>query len=396
VEAEMNAGRLWDAIIIGAGPAGSLAAFLLARLNYSVLLVDKARFPRHKVCGCCLNGVSLQLLNKFGLGKVIECLDPVPLHSFCLRTPGNSLEINLLDSVALSREALDLSLISCAVNHGAVFLAESTAYVSSAEPTGRNVSITNENGEALLKGRVVIVADGITGRSLEKLPEFAPQIQAGSRIGAGTVLSFAPSYYRPGTIYMSSGKGGYVGMVRLEDARLDLACAFDLEFVRSSGGPANAALKILTEAGMIELPELRSSIWQGTGALTRSRRRKAAERLFVIGDAAAYAEPFTGEGISWALMSASAVVPIASAAIKSWSARLVTVWTKEHSRLIGSRQSTSASLARLLRSAKLTTLSLEALKRMPYIADALLLYLNSPAKTLAIDSLNESTYLAEG
>src|SRR5262249_23647918 len=46
--------RRWDAVVVGAGPAGALAARELARLGAAVLLVDRATFPRWKVCGCCL------------------------------------------------------------------------------------------------------------------------------------------------------------------------------------------------------------------------------------------------------------------------------------------------------------------------------------------------------
>ena len=60
--------ELWDAVVIGAGPAGSMTARELARLGRKVLLVDKAAFPRGKVCGCCLSGSALTTLRSVGLG----------------------------------------------------------------------------------------------------------------------------------------------------------------------------------------------------------------------------------------------------------------------------------------------------------------------------------------
>ena len=65
------AGRRWDVIVVGAGPGGALLAGLLARSGKQVLLVDKGEFPRHKVCGCCLNGTSLAVLERCGLGSLV-------------------------------------------------------------------------------------------------------------------------------------------------------------------------------------------------------------------------------------------------------------------------------------------------------------------------------------
>src|SRR5262249_19506522 len=59
--------RRWDAAIVGAGPAGAVAASTLARSGWSVLLVDRASFPRGKVCGCCLGGAALDALEQAGV-----------------------------------------------------------------------------------------------------------------------------------------------------------------------------------------------------------------------------------------------------------------------------------------------------------------------------------------
>ena len=73
------AGTSWDVVVVGAGPAGSMAALEIARRGPSVLLVDKARFPRYRVCGCCLNGRALSLLGSAGLGGLVDEQDPVAL-----------------------------------------------------------------------------------------------------------------------------------------------------------------------------------------------------------------------------------------------------------------------------------------------------------------------------
>jgi flavin-dependent dehydrogenase len=59
----------WDIDVIGAGPAGAVAARQLARHDFDVLLVDKLPFPRDKVCGCCVNAAALRVLRRAGLGS---------------------------------------------------------------------------------------------------------------------------------------------------------------------------------------------------------------------------------------------------------------------------------------------------------------------------------------
>ena len=60
-----------DAVVIGAGPAGSVAARERALRGCSVLLVEKARVPRAKVCGCCVNGAAVRTLQRLGLSHVL-------------------------------------------------------------------------------------------------------------------------------------------------------------------------------------------------------------------------------------------------------------------------------------------------------------------------------------
>ena len=71
----------WDAIVIGAGPAGALSATLLARQGSSVLLVERRAFPRRKVCGGCLNARALSSLDRACLGASVRALGATPLHT---------------------------------------------------------------------------------------------------------------------------------------------------------------------------------------------------------------------------------------------------------------------------------------------------------------------------
>ncbi len=350
----------WDALVIGAGPAGSVTARELALRGRRVLLVDKARFPRSKVCGCCLNGAAIDTLERLGLGDVLA--DAVPLNRVNISAGSRSAEVRLRPGVAISRAIFDARLIDAAVRAGVEFRPETTVNPSRRDPT-----------ESEFDARVVIVASGLTGG--DGTPE------PGSRIGGGVVLAAegAPGFFAPGSIYMATGRSGYVGLVRVEDNRLDIAAAFDPAFVKSAGGLGLAAVTILQEVGWPVPAGLAGAAWKGTPALTRHPRQIASDRLFVVGDAAGYVEPFTGEGMAWAIMSAAALAPIAA---KAWHPSLIREWETTHRRIVGRRQRTCRVVARVLRSPLLTSLAVRALGMMPILARPVVAALNRPSPML--------------
>mgnify|MGYP003352575700 CR=1 FL=1 len=99
-------GNRADVIVIGAGPAGSVAARQLALSGRQVLLLDKKRFPRRKVCGACLNYSAVTLLDEIGLGGVLRDGDGPEIRRFELRADSRRLSLPLPSGRAISRAAL--------------------------------------------------------------------------------------------------------------------------------------------------------------------------------------------------------------------------------------------------------------------------------------------------
>ena len=95
VTLEEAARRTWDAVVVGAGPAGATAARELARRSVAVLLVDRAAFPRWKVCGCCLNGRAAAVLRTAGLGALTAGCRAVPLECVQLAAGGRQARVPL-------------------------------------------------------------------------------------------------------------------------------------------------------------------------------------------------------------------------------------------------------------------------------------------------------------
>jgi menaquinone-9 beta-reductase len=384
---EQAAGRTWSVVVVGAGPAGAVAAGLLARAGAGVLLVDRSSFPRAKVCGCCLNGRALSALADAGLGDLPARLGAVPVTAFRLAAGGREAELRLDRGVSLSREAFDAALIRHAIECGADFL-PATRATNVARPSGeaRWLHLAGQSGEREVAARVVLAADGLGGSLLAEGPP--TRSRPGSRIGAGVVVDFATPFYAPGTIYMAAGTSGYVGLVRLESGALDIACAIDPGAVRSAHGPGVVAARILEEAAWPAPANLADAGWRGTAPLTRQARRVAGHRLFGLGDATGYVEPFTGEGMAWAMSSAVALAPIARAAAQAWRPELAHLWRQTHRSLVTRRQRVCRIAAEVLRRPWLAALAVRCLARLPMLGWPMVQHLNAPAVSRFISEGN--------
>jgi 2-polyprenyl-6-methoxyphenol hydroxylase-like FAD-dependent oxidoreductase len=218
----------------------------------------------------------------------------------------------------------------------------------------------------------VIVASGLANNDTP--PE------AGSRIGAGASVSAdaVPPFFAPGTIFMATARGGYVGLVRVEDGRLDVAAAFDVAFVKAHGGLGPAAEAVLAEVGWPRIASLAELPWKGTPALTRRPNALAGERWFAVGDAAGYVEPFTGEGMAWAVLSAAAVAPLAARAVRNWEPAIAREWSRTYHRLLDRRQRVCRIVSRVLRSPRLMGVAVRTLSVLPMLARPLVAALNRP------------------
>lgn len=341
-----------DVIVIGAGPAGGLAALLLAQEGLRVLLVDRRPFPRYKVCGACLNARALAILRTADLEDEVRSLPGVPLTRVSFSSGGRRLQLPLTEGLAVARDRLDAVIVEAGVRAGVEFVPETTATVlpGSHGLFSRSVQLASHGQHPReVAARVVLAADGLGQSSLQQLPEFSNQIAPGSRIGLGTTVTEFPECYESGAIYLAVGREGYVGLVRTADGELNVAAAVDGAFVKRIGGPPQAAASLLESARCPAVPSLAGADWHGTPPLTRTPSRVAGHRLLLLGDSTGYVEPFTGEGMAWALGAAELIVPLARLAVERWDPLVGEAWTNLCRQKIGSRQRWCRILAGLVR-----------------------------------------------
>jgi len=299
-----------------------------------------------------------------------------------------------------------MGLVAAAVESGAIFLPGTTAILSEASSFCRKVILRSNGQQMEAEASLVLAADGLGGMRCAQNPKsearnpkqiqstksqipnqaavvgrqtsnIRQDIRQDSRIGAAVIIEHGPSFYQPGAIYMACGTGGYVGLVRLEDDRLNIAAAFDPEALKDARHAGRLAARILNEACLPLLPDLADLHWKGTPSLTRRASCMAGERLFVLGDAASFVEPCTGEGITWALRAAVAVAPLAERAVRAWNPSLEDQWTTTFDREVARRQIICRLTAAALRRPRLTAWAARLLAVFPSLSGPVLRRLNT-------------------
>jgi len=353
--------RRWDAVVIGAGPAGAVAARVMAQRGAAVLLVDKASFPRPKVCGGCLSSAALDLLGQANLSHIVRDLGAPVLDTLQWHYGRWCVQLGLPAGAIVSRRALDAALVRAALAAGVTFVPNVSATVGEVGEQGRMLQLRSGAMQAPVMARVVIAASGLAGAAVCGKPHVARR----SWIGLGTSLpALAEGVCRRGEIRMCCGRRGYVGMAQLAGGCVNVAAALDPLLIRECGGAAPAVRRVLHETG-VEVVGLDSVAWRGTPLLSQRPAQLGLRRLLLIGDAAGYVEPFTGEGITWALASALAVVEPALGAVQRWRDTMVDDWTMRHRQLLSRQQAVCAAITGGLRIPALAGTALGAVRWFP-------------------------------
>ena len=362
--------RQWDVVVVGAGIVGAMSALHLARARLRVLLVEKSAWPRAKACGGCLNAAALRALANSG----IELRDGSECTGMRLYCRGRTAHLPLPPGMAISRMRLDAILVRHAIDAGVSFLPATRAALEGYTQHGRRVALRNPSTRHTVDARVVLDCGGLATRLL---PDPDWRIAPRARIGVAATLPDAPAGYGPGVIHMACATQGYVGLVRAENGTANIAAALDPTRCHEVGGPAAAVAEILRAEDLPVIQDLHCLDWRGTPRLTRTRRRLGAERrVLVLGDAAGYVEPFTGEGMAWAMADAAAMLPFVREAVECWTDDVASRWSARHRRMLRTRQRVCRGISGLLRHPSLLAAALPLLDRAPAMVAPLTAWLN--------------------
>jgi menaquinone-9 beta-reductase len=318
---------MFDVAIIGSGPAGSSCAAFCAQAGLQTLLLERELFPREKVCGDCLNPGCWPVLRRLQLVERVRTLphgvlDRVEFIGIAGRLLAVTLPAGDDAEIAVKRSLFDHLMMTRAREFGATIWEESTVTaLSPPNAATRNWTITASGKTS--QARVLVAADG-RNSTVARLCNVLPR-NARERVALQTHVPLPRDFGN--RVVLQFLRDGYSGQAPVGEGQLNL-CLVSV--------PARiSALRSWAEARFGISPE---HSWRTITPLTRAPISPARPSLFFIGDAARVVEPFTGEGIYYALASGE----LAAAAILSQhkgrnEAEVAKEYTAAHAKLYRGR-----------------------------------------------------------
>jgi flavin-dependent dehydrogenase len=353
-----------DVLVVGGGPAGSSCAIALAREGANVMLVDAQARGRDKCCGHCLSGRAWKIVSELGLRELVESVSTGATAQVAWRSGAQGFEMNLPAFGAITpRVELDKKLLDEAERVGVRVVQPATAKWLDAQ----KFAVRLAEHTCVVDAKLVIAADGL-GSGIARARGWNPT-------SPGRKYGFAGSWRAPNALANWSGeriemrvvRGGYLGMVAESHEQIHVAGLID----RNSklGRPDELLNEVARSWPLLAaaLQEGRPSRWNAAGPLPWKPTRIADESTALVGDAAGYAEPFSGEGMRWAFESAYGLTR-AWRQHGGWSAEAAQTYSKWHSDHIASRQQKTLRMAWFLEQPTRAYVICKAARTFPRVA----------------------------
>ncbi len=317
-----------DVIVVGGGPGGSATALRLARAGHRVTLLDRARFPRHKACSEYTSPQTLRHLDGLGVLHELDAGLGTALRGTRVTAAGGQVLTGDFSraggtpfrptGLALPRLVLDHVLLRAAADAGVTVREGMTVLdLRGADAEGRAVQVRDGDGAVhRLRARVVVGADGLRSTVARR----AGLRRAGRLRRVAFVAHVRDVRGLSDIAELHVGVRGYVGLNPLGHGVTNVALVVPATDAANAKGQVHAFVQSRLDAlpgvrGRVDLARMTGELMT-TGPFDATTRRSVDDALLLVGDAADFFDPFTGEGICTALAGADLAAGVISRALR--------------------------------------------------------------------------------
>lgn len=332
--AEGSLPRSAEVVVVGGGPAGAATAWWLARAGIGVVVLDKARFPRPKPCSEYMSPQASRLLEEMGVLGEVERAGAAQLAGMVIRAPNGALIRGVFAGahrwrghrdrgLSLQRTLLDPILLDAARRAGARVVEGARVQDVVLDQAGRasGVSLANSDGTTTtLPARLVVGADGLRSVVARRLG-LTRMSRFPRRIALVAHYAGIAGIGELGEMHVE--REGYLGVADVGNGLANVAVVIPA----SRADELSAGTEAFLERWIASRPQLRDRFagarratpLRTTGPFASRARRGWAPGAALVGDAADFFDPFTGEGIYAALRGGELLAPYAVAALAARS-----------------------------------------------------------------------------
>lgn len=393
----MNA-NVADVVVVGGGVAGAAIARLLGEAGHSVIVLDKARFPRDKPCGEGIMPTGVRLLDRWGLWKRIPPAQSHPISEVRFEVDGASVQGRFPDvgdgyrtGLGVRRLVLDEVLLRHAGSHPNVVVREGERATDIRSNDGREVEIVTDAGR--YRGQLVVGADGI--RSLVRRRLGMPLVRGRrQRFGVRAHFQLPAGRLLDDYVCVRLDRGTQYFTTPVGEHELQVSLLVEKSGMRSYAGQLDQAfveaLSCHPQLDRLLADAERISPVLACGPFDVRPLRRAADRAVLVGDAGGYLDPITGEGISLALQGAVWAAEVIDDAVRSGdvSARRLLAYDSRFTRAVRQHRWLTRTLLTISRHPRLAKRVFAKLSRCSDVYTKLL-GVNCGALSLADVTANE-------
>lgn len=371
----------WDVLVAGAGPAGSATAALLAAQGARVLLVERAVFPRAKPCAEYLSPEAGRLLDALGVLEEVSAGAARLTGMRVISPAGRAFEGRFRAvgggtpfrpwGLALPRARLDAILAANAVDRGATLREGTAVEAFTASRTGVTATLRGGGVWDTVRAAVLVGADGLRSRVARALG--VARRRGPQRVAFVTHVPDVRDMDDVGEMHVV--RGGYVGLADVGGGLTNVAAVADRTAL-----PAGRTARERMERLLDRVPAVRARIpgplpdaVLAVGPFGHFTRRATGAGVALVGDAADFFDPFTGEGIYAALRGAELLAPQLARVLSTGApdAAALAAYDRDRRRVFGGKWLLERAIGAVVRRPLLLDHVAGRLGRHPDMADLL-------------------------